>query len=140
MQQKIVWMAAALASAGWAASGLAADTASQSVTAASGDTPAAAVAAKRVVRDKQTGKLRAPNEEELAAMIEQERAARAASGKSEESVPLVVRQYPNGMRSAVLGPDFLVSIKAQRQPDGKIVVSHDRAAHEHSGATPAAKE
>jgi hypothetical protein len=45
---------------------------------------------------------------------------------------LIVRQHANGMRSAVLGPDFLVSIKAERSPDGKLAVTHDRPEHEHA--------
>lgn len=77
----------------------------------------------RVMRDRDTGKLRAPTEEEQAA----ERAARKASGIAEPSglrTPLAVRQHANGMRSAVLGPDYLITLRAERGADGKLIVKH----------------
>lgn len=85
---------------------------------------------RRAVRDSETGKLRAPSEDELAAI----RAARGARGIAEPSghkVPLAVRQYSNGMRGAVLGPDFLVTLKAERTADGRLVVKHADPAHDH---------
>ena len=93
--------------------------------------------ARRVVRDKDTGKLRAPSEEELAVILESERAARQAKGLAEPSAqraPVAVRQHANGMYSAVLGPDYLVTIKARRSADGKVEVSHTNPAHEHPTA------
>jgi hypothetical protein len=94
--------------------------------------------AQRAFRDPQTGQLRAPTEEELQAILAEERAMRAATGQREPtgpSAPMSFRKYPNGMRSAVLGPDFLISLKAERSPDGKVVISHDRPGNEHTPAT-----
>jgi hypothetical protein len=80
----------------------------------------------RVMRDKETGKLRAPNAAELAEMEASERAARKARGLPEvaKTAPVAVRTYPNGMRSAVLGKEYLISLQAERGPDGKLVVKH----------------
>ena len=96
--------------------------------------PATALQAVRVVRDKDTGKLRAPSQDELAALLEAERSARAARGEREPTgpgAPLVLRRHANGMVSAVLGADYLVTVQARRDATGKLVTSHDHAAHEH---------
>jgi hypothetical protein len=88
---------------------------------------------RRAVRDSVTGKLRAPSEEELAA----EAAARKARGQAEATgpvAPMIVRQHSGGMRSAVLGPEYLSTLKAERQSDGTLVVRHANPAHEHSNA------
>lgn len=98
---------------------------------------AAQTQARRAVRDKETGKLRAPTQEELKVMLEDERAARKARGQPEPSAtptPIAVRQHPSGMRSAVLGRDFLISIQAQRRTDGTVEISHTDPAHEHPTA------
>lgn len=101
-----------------------------------------AIEARRVVRDKETGKLRAPDTEELTEMLDQERADRAARGLPEPgTTPVVVRVHPDGMRSAVLGPDHLVSLQVERGAQGKLVLSHGDSAHEHaSHPSPAPKE
>ena len=81
-----------------------------------------------MVRDAQTGQLRAPTEEELSAMLAREKAtARTAA------VPraTVVRKYPDGMRGAVLGPEHLVSLQAQRRADGTVDISHTDPVHAH---------
>jgi hypothetical protein len=98
--------------------------------------PAAGVSAQRAFRDPTTGQLRAPTAEELQQILDEERALRAATGAREPSGPtaLAIRRWPSGMRSAVLGPDSLVSLKAQRGPDGKIVITHDRTENEHPAA------
>lgn len=93
--------------------------------------PAAAAQAQArvVVRDAQTGLLRAPNEEELIAMQAREKAmARTAAVPKATTM---VRKYPGGMRGAVLGTEHLVSIQAQRRADGTVDVSHadPRQAH-----------
>jgi hypothetical protein len=100
---------------------------------ATASTPAQ-VQARRVVRDKETGKLRAPNDEELQALLEAERADRKARGEPEAAAAgaVVVRQHANGMRSALLGPEHMVYLKAQRTPDSKLVISHDKPGHEHA--------
>lgn len=88
---------------------------------------------RRAVRDSVTGKLRAPSEEELAA----EAAARKARGQAEATgpvAPMIVRQHSGGMRSAVLGPEYMSTLKAERQSDGKLVIRHANPAHEHGNA------
>jgi hypothetical protein len=130
--------AVALVGATCALPAAATDTAVPSGTTAQA-VPSDFASGRRVFRDKETGKLRAPDEDELKTMLEQERAASAARGQPEPTgpgAPLIVRQFPSGMRSAVLGPDFLVSIKAERRPDGKLAVTHDRPEHEHAHAQP----
>ena len=89
----------------------------------------------RVVRDAQTGQLRAPNSEELRAMIAAEKAERAGrrargeeSGMPEETL---VREHASGMKSAQLGEDQLVQVLANRDADGELVVSHANPADEH---------
>lgn len=131
MMQRMSWIAATLACAAWSASGLAADTTVQSpATAAAQANPADVAPAKRVVRDKQTGKVRAPTEDELQEMIAAENAASASQVRTR--APLAVRQYPNGMRGAVLGPEYLLSLKAQRRPDGTVAVTHDKPGYDHA--------
>jgi hypothetical protein len=89
----------------------------------------------RVVRDAQTGELRAPNSDELRAMQAQEKAEKAArKARGEESAmpeETVVRVHANGMKSALLGEDQLVQVVATRDADGKLVVSHANPADEH---------
>ncbi len=126
--------AIALAGATCALPAAAADTAVPLGTTAQA-APSDSASGRRVFRDKETGQLRAPTDDELKTMLEEERAARAARGQPEPTVssaPLIVRQHANGMRSAVLGPDFLVSIKVERRPDGKLAMTHDRPEHEHA--------
>lgn len=109
--------------------------ATPSVTATT--TPSAAPAeaqARRVVRDKETGKLRAPTEDELKSMLEDERAARAARGEPEpaaDKAPLSIRQYSNGMKGAVLGPQYLSTLRAERDASGKLVTKHANPADDH---------
>lgn len=90
---------------------------------------------RRAVRDQDTGKFRAPTMEEL----EAEKADRKARGIAEPTgptAPLAVRQHASGMRSAVLGPEYMVTLKAERGPDGRLIVRHANPAHEHQ-ASPA---
>jgi hypothetical protein len=89
------------------------------------DTPSDAVNARRAVRDKATGKLRAPTPEEFEAM----RAAQPQTAV--RSGPLQVRQHAGGMRSAVLGPEYLVTLRGTRRADGSVRQSHVHANHEH---------
>ena len=98
---------------------------------------AAQTQARRAVRDKETGPLRAPTQADRKVMLEDERAARTARGQPEPSAtptPLAVRQHPSGMRSAGLGRDVLRSIQAQRRTDGTVEISHTDPAHEHPTA------
>lgn len=94
---------------------------------------------KRVVRDRDTGRLRAPTDDELRQLLDAERAARQARGEPEPTgrgAPLRVRQHPDGMRSAVLGPDYLVTLKAERQPDGRVSITHGSADSARAPAAP----
>ena len=95
--------------------------------------PAASADALRVVRDKATGKLRAPNPSELKEMLEAEKAQRKARGEPEpaSAQPLAITHPANGMISAKLGPEFLVSLEAHRDADGNLVVRHADPADEH---------
>ncbi len=81
-----------------------------------------------VVRDAQTGLLRAPTEEELSAMLAREQSvARTAVAPR----ATVVRKYPGGMRGAVLGAEHLVTLQAQRRGDGTVDISHTDPALAH---------
>lgn len=88
--------------------------------------------ARRIVRDPVTGRLRAPTEQEIAA--ENARTANTGPG-----APLSVRVHPNGMTSAVLGPDYMVTLKAERRPDGSLVLKHDKPRDEPAQAAAAGK-
>jgi hypothetical protein len=91
--------------------------------------PAAAVESQalRVVRDKATGKLRAPTADELKAMQAAERAERKARGLPEvaEPAPLNITRHANGTLSARLTPDYMVTVRAERRPDGSLKQTHD---------------
>ena len=87
----------------------------------------------RVVRDKETGQLRAPNNEELKKMVDDEKAQRKALGQAEPSAnpqPVEVRSYASGMKAAVLGPEFLVTLEARRDADGSLVVKHNKSEYD----------
>lgn len=94
----------------------------------------------RVVRDKLTGELRAPDNEELKALVEAEKADKAArkgKAKGPNAMPeageaLVVKQHGNGMKSAQLTEEYLVNLQGQRDADGAVLLSHDRLAATHS--------
>jgi len=86
--------------------------------------------ALRAVRDKTTGKLRAPTADEREAMEATERAARQAGGLSEPA-PLRIQWHANGMRSAVLGADYLITLKGERSADGSVRRFHPQGDHEH---------
>lgn len=85
----------------------------------------------RVVRDKDTGKLRAPDENELKELLRAERAQGRRSGE-EETRSVVIRQHADGMMSAELGPEFLVNVEAWRDEKGELHIRHDDPAHEHA--------
>jgi hypothetical protein len=88
---------------------------------------AAQAQARYVVRDAQTGQLRAPTDEELSAMLaRQNTASRMAAPRA-----TVVQKHPGGMRSAVLGTEHLVTIQAQRRANGTLDVSHTDATQAH---------
>jgi hypothetical protein len=43
------------------------------------------------------------------------------------------------MTSAVLGPDYMVTLKAERRPDGSLVLKHDKPRDEPAQAAAAGK-
>jgi hypothetical protein len=71
-----------------------------------------------VVRDAETGKLRAPNAAEHAEM-QQLKAARAANFRSAPK-PTLQRFHPNGARGARLTDEFMSSSVAVLRPDGTL--------------------
>lgn len=90
----------------------------------------------RAVRDQATGKLRRATAEEAAALAAAERAERVAKGLPDPQVdaPVVVRVHPNGMTSAVLGTEHLVTVQARRGADGRLLRSHTHPSLEHPTA------
>jgi hypothetical protein len=118
---------AASAGAATAADAPVSDTQAQAAAAAQAD-------GRRAVRDKVTGKLRAPTPEEAEAMRASQGAARAARGMAEPAAkagPMRVVQHSGGMRSAVLGAEYLVTLKAQRRSDGSLDITHNQPGLEH---------
>lgn len=123
---------------------LAAMTGSLSITAWADPAPEAKPAADsaqmsglRVVRDPETGELRAPNAEELKALLaaeQQARQARVAARGVQNTAPEVlapgktVQRHGNGMVSVKLGQESLTAIKAQSTPDGVKVVHAEPSA------------
>ncbi len=93
--------------------------------------PAPAGEARRVVRDPVTGRLRAPTDQEIAA-------EQARTGATGPGAPLSVRMHANGMKSAVLGPDYMSTLIVERQADGTLVKRHANPRDEHglAGASP----
>ncbi len=123
---------------------LAAMTGSLSITAWADPAPeakptvdSAQMSGLRVVRDPETGELRAPNAEELKALLaaeQQARQARVAARGVQNTAPEVltpgktVQRHGNGMVSVKLGQESLTAIKAQSTPDGVQVVHVDPSA------------
>lgn len=94
----------------------------------------------RVVRDKLTGELRTPDSEELKALVEAEKADKAArrdKAKGPNAMPEageapVVKQHGNGMKSAQLTEEYLVNLQGHRDARGALHLSHDRLADTHN--------
>jgi hypothetical protein len=101
------------------------------VAAQAADTPAVetdSAQARRVVRDKETGQLRAATASEAKAMADADKAAAGAQRPTQ----LVVRQHANGARSIALPMEMMSTLKAERQPSGALAITHggaDDAAH-----------
>lgn len=109
---------------------------------ASGPAAPIGAGAVRAIRDKQTGLLRRATAAEVAEMIESERLQRAALGQPDPATAPSARaiiHHPSGMVSAILGPEHLVTVKAVRGPDGRLVRAHTHPGYEHPSAqtTPA---
>jgi hypothetical protein len=93
--------------------------------------------ALRVVRDKATGKLRAPTADEAKSMDDAERAVRKARGLPEVAAvaPVAVTRRADGTLAARLGPEYLMTLKAERRADGSVRRFHDDGA-DHPVAAP----
>jgi hypothetical protein len=105
------------------------------------DDTATTADALRVVRDKETGQLRAPSQGELKQLLDEEKAARKARGEPEpaaDAQPVEVREYGDGMKAAVLGPEFFVTVLVERDENGELVIRHANPADDHAAA-PASK-
>lgn len=92
-------------------SALAADPAQSVTTTSSSDL--------RVVRDQETGQLRAPTQSEALELLSAER----ASGKKAEQKVVVVT-HPDGMKSAVLPESYMTTLYAVRDSEGNISFHH----------------
>jgi len=84
--------------------------------------------AVRAVRDKKTGKLRAPNPAELRKMAELEEQANATQQSSPLGRPAetVIREHAGGMKSAELSREHLQTLYGTRSEDGTIKKSHSK--------------
>jgi hypothetical protein len=90
-----------------------------------------------VVRDQQTGELRAPNAAEAAALLGKQGAQRQAAPQRVESIG------PGGSRKVQLGKSALVYSVVTRDGDGKLAeqcVSGEQAAHDAMTHPTPAKE
>lgn len=132
------WLTAMCCLIGSSGPGWAADAPAPSPTpptSATAGSAAATAPARRVVRDPQTGELRAPTAAEAQAM----QAQAVSTARSRWPATTTVRQHPTGMRSAVVGSEHLVTLQAQRRPDGSLQVRHsDPALDPAAPAAPSA--
>jgi hypothetical protein len=107
--------------------------------------PAAApqMDALRVVVDKKTGKVRAPTEEELTALVAAQNAAkqnatqaRAARTAASTRAPMImptsktVQRHGNGMVSARMSVESLSALKVETDPQGHARLVHADEAHQ----------
>jgi hypothetical protein len=73
----------------------------------------------RIVRDKETGQLRAPTESEA-----REMAAAEQKGGRKAAEKIVVVTHPDGMRSAVLPESYMTTLYVVRDAEGNIAYHH----------------
>lgn len=78
----------------------------------------------RVMRDAETGALRAPTAAEIKAMD-------ASAVKKGASTPVQVQVAPNGTKSVRLPAEYLISIEAARDANGNITSHHQQQNMEH---------
>jgi hypothetical protein len=109
--------------------------ATSDATGAAAATPATfGTTAVRAVRDKATGQLRRATQAEVQELLAAEAAERQARGQPDPATAAPARQvtqHANGMLSAVLGTEHLVTVVAVRGPDGRLVRGHTHPAHAH---------
>ncbi|MDP3295917.1 MAG: hypothetical protein Q8M37_14440 [Nevskia sp.] len=77
----------------------------------------------RVMRDVETGELRAPTAAEIQAM--------EANSVKKAPTPVQVQVAPNGMKSVRLSAEYLISIEATRDANGNITSYHQKHDMEH---------
>ncbi len=77
----------------------------------------------RVMRDAETGALRAPTAAEIKAM--------EASSVKKAPAPVQVQVAPNGTKSVRLPAEYLISIEATRDANGNVTSHHQKHDMEH---------
>lgn len=80
---------------------------------------AASTSDLRVVRDPETGTLRAPTPEEQRALVAKEKAEKQVG-----PADVALRTLRDGTRAATLPMSYLTSITVTRDADGKLVFTH----------------
>lgn len=80
-----------------------------------------------VVRDVESGKLRAPTPSEFKAL-------EASAAKPGKPKPVVVQVAPNGMKSVRLPAEYLISAEATRDGSGRLVTRHAQTSMEHGAS------
>ncbi len=90
-----------------------------------------------VVRDAQTGQLRAPTAEEFKVLQEQAARQAAQSGRNEPDTASIVVIHPNGARSVRLGERGMVYATATRDANGQV---HTDCVQGKAGAAASNKE
>jgi len=107
------------------------------------DPSASQMDALRVVVDKKTGKVRAPTDEELAALVAAQNAAkqnatqsRAARSATTSRAPMImpttktVQRHENGMVSARMSANTLSALKVETDAEGHAHLVHANEAHQ----------
>ncbi|WP_086933821.1 post-PEP-CTERM-1 domain-containing protein [Agarilytica rhodophyticola] len=101
---------------------------------------AATSAALKVVRDKETGQLRAPTAEEAAAMNRQEFSSQQLNMQNNSALSEVAGQmqhHANGVSSMVLDPSKFQSIYGKKNKKGSLVIQHgDHKIENNNSALP----
>ena len=88
--------------------------------------------AVRVVRDKKTGKLRAPNPAELRKMAEMEAEAAQSVSLMPAASDTTITRGADGTSAAMLGTEHLMSLHGERAEDGSIKKSHSEESDDQS--------
>jgi len=95
--------------------------------------PLQSVESMTVVRDPETGKVRAATAEEQATL--QAKAAKRMSLMRAAPKPTLQKFHPNGARGVRLTDEFVSSVRAVRQPDGSITTFESHDADQSAAAT-----
>jgi hypothetical protein len=95
--------------------------------------PLQSVESMTVVRDPETGKVRAATAEEQATL--QAKASKKMSLMRAAPKPTLQKFHPNGARGVRLTDEFVSSVRAVRQPDGSITTFESHDADQSAAAT-----